>query len=123
MPKSKARLKEELLALWDRGILTDPRLVVRATEYGTMEEVLVDLELDTAQAVRENERMARGELVKVEDFHNHMVHIMEHNRFRKTEEYEKLPDNIKEVFARHVEEHKRFIPPEQVQQPQGKRGE
>lgn len=116
MPKSKAKLKEELLALWDRGILTDPRLVARATEYGTMEEVLVDLELDTAQAIRENERMARGEYVKVEDFHNHAVHIVEHNRFRKTEEYEKLPNNVKEVFARHVEEHKKFIPLTQPEQ-------
>jgi len=116
LPKSKARIKEELYSLWDRQILTDPRLLLRLTEYGNMNEVFADLELDTAQALRENEKMAKGEEARVEDYQNHAVHIAEHNRYRKTVAYEKLPDQVKELFARHVAEHQQFLAQLQAQQ-------
>lgn len=118
LPKSKARIKEELYSLWDRQILTDPRLLLRLTEYGNMNEVFADLELDTAQALRENEKMAKGEEARVEDYQNHAVHIAEHNRYRKTVAYEKLPDQVKELFARHVAEHQQFLAQLQAQQPE-----
>ncbi len=94
-----------LLGLLDRGIIQDPRLVVRLSKYGSMEEVFTDLDLDTSQAQRENDRMAAGQDVAVEDWHNHKIHILEHNRYRKTEEYEKLPSEVKVVFDRHVNDH------------------
>lgn len=116
LPKSKAKLKEELYGLWDRQILTDPRLLLRLTDYGNTQEVFIDLELDTSQALRENERLSKGEEVKVEDFHNHTVHVTEHNRYRKTAAFEKLPDKVKEMFAKHVQEHMGYLAQAQAQQ-------
>lgn len=114
LPKSKAKLKEELYALWDRKVVRDPRLLIRLADYGNLQEVFGDLELDTSQALRENDKMAKGGQVAVEDFHNHAVHIVEHNKFRKTVEYEKLKSETKELFARHVREHQDFIQQEQL---------
>ncbi|WP_343206910.1 portal protein [Brevibacillus brevis] len=41
----------------------------------------------------------------VRDFYDHVVHIEEHNIFRKSEEYEQLPPNVQRFIDEHVQEH------------------
>jgi hypothetical protein len=118
LPKSQVQQQEFLLNLWDRRIVTDPRVVLRLTQYGSEEELYSDLELDAAQAARENQRMLDGEEVVVEDFHNHAVHIVEHNRLRKTVQYEELPEERKQIFRQHVAAHTAFLQQTIVQQAQ-----
>ncbi len=109
LPKSQAREQQFLLGLWDRQIITDPRLVLRFTHYGSAQELLGDIELDTSQAQRENTRMSEGEQVVVEDYHNHMVHLAEHNRYRKTVDFERLPPERRDLFRQHVSAHQQYL--------------
>ncbi len=52
------------------------------------------------------EPIAAPELpVPVNSFDNHQVHIDEHNRFRKSQAFESLPDEIKQLFELHVRSH------------------
>jgi hypothetical protein len=44
-------------------------------------------------------------VVKVDDFDLHDIHIEEHNKFRMGQDYEMLPDLIKEQFELHVKAH------------------
>ena len=44
-------------------------------------------------------------VVPVDDFDIHEIHIEEHNKFRMGQEYEMLPDKIKEEFELHVAQH------------------
>jgi len=109
LPPSRVARQEFVMQLWAARIIQDPRVVLRLLEFGNVEGLYEDLNLDIAQAQRENERLKNGDPnVVVEDFHNHEVHIYEHDKFRKTAEYEALPDEIKELFRRHVEEHRRM---------------
>lgn len=108
-PEPDEREEQRLFALFDRGIVQDPRLLVRLLKYGSREEVFTDLDLDEAQAQRENARMAAGMEVMPEDFHNHLLHLVEHNRFRKTEAYEQLPPDRRQLFARHIAVHQQFL--------------
>ncbi|MFE1630382.1 hypothetical protein ACFLFF_26955 [Brevibacillus reuszeri] len=41
----------------------------------------------------------------VRDFYDHVVHIDEHNTFRKSSEYEQLPPNVQRFIDEHVQEH------------------
>lgn len=109
LARSTSVLQQMVLALWDRGIIRDPTLVLRLTRYGALEEAAADLELDTAQAQRENVRLKEGRDVAVEDFHNHVVHVVEHNRYRKSAEYEDAPQEVKDAFKRHVDTHLAFV--------------
>jgi len=118
-PEPDEREEQRLFALFDRGILQDPRLLVRLLKYGSREEVFTDADLDEAQAQRENTRLAEGVFVAPEDFHNHLLHLIEHNRFRKTEAYEQLPPERRELFARHVAIHQQFLRAQQRQQAEG----
>jgi hypothetical protein len=42
------------------------------------------------------------------EFDNHKIHMDTMNLYRKTEEFDLLPENVKEVFQRHYEEHESF---------------
>jgi hypothetical protein len=44
-------------------------------------------------------------IIAVDDFDVHAIHIETHNKFRMSQEYEALPDEVKEQFALHVELH------------------
>lgn len=47
-------------------------------------------------------------VVDVDDFDMHEVHIETHNRFRMSQEYETLPDEVKEEFEKHVAWHQQM---------------
>lgn len=47
-------------------------------------------------------------VVKVDDFDIHEIHIEVHNKFRMGQEYEALPDEVKEQFQQHVEIHEQW---------------
>ena len=47
-------------------------------------------------------------VVDVDDFDVHEVHIETHNRFRMSQEYETLPDEVKDQFEKHVAWHQQM---------------
>jgi hypothetical protein len=44
-------------------------------------------------------------IVPVNTYDNHQIHIQVHNNYRKGQEYEQLPQRIKDLFEAHVNEH------------------
>lgn len=109
LPPSRVARQEFVMQLWGAGIIRDPRVVLRLLEFGNVEGLYEDINLDTAQAQRENEMLKQGQPVEVEDFHNHDIHIYEHDKFRKTAEYDTLPPEIKQLFRQHVEAHRQAM--------------
>lgn len=55
-------------------------------------------------------------VVSVNSWDNHEVHIMIHNKFRKSQEYELLDDEVKMLFEQHVEAHKQVMQQAQISQ-------
>lgn len=55
-------------------------------------------------------------IVEVHDWDNHAVHIEVHNRFRKSQTFELLPDSIKEEFQRHIALHQQAAQAQMMQQ-------
>jgi hypothetical protein len=109
LPQSRVAKQEFIISLWEQKIIQDPKVVLKLLEFGDVEGIYDDIDLDTSQAQRENELMKEGKYEEPEDFENHEVHIYEHNKFRKTEEYDALPDEIKQLFAQHVAVHQSFL--------------
>lgn len=55
-------------------------------------------------------------LIPVNDWDDHAVHIEEHNAFRRTQEFEALPDEIKTLFQSHVSQHQSAQQQDQLMQ-------
>ncbi len=71
---------------------------------------------DAARAIRENDLLSVGEVTMPERWHDHARHISEHNRFRNSNAFEGSPEEVKELFAAHIEAHQRLIEEEAVSQ-------
>lgn len=56
--------------------------------------------------------------VTINDFDNHPIHVMEHENYMKSQEYELLSPEIQQIFLDHLTEHKQEIMQEQLAQQQ-----
>jgi hypothetical protein len=55
-------------------------------------------------------------VVPVHDWDNHAVHVEVHNRFRKSQTFELLPDAVKEEFQKHIALHQQALQAQAMQQ-------
>lgn len=117
LPKSRVARQNFVLELWDKKLIQDPRVAVRMLELGDIEGLYEDATRDIDQASRENEAMKSGTPREAHDFDNHSIHINEHNRFRKGEEFEQLDPAAQDLFAQHVAQHQQFAPGQPQQPP------
>lgn len=157
LPTSKAARQAFLMDLMQMGFIT-PEQGLELMEMGGVEQLYEQLQIDTAQAKRENAKMANvtsdvmsqylqtfmpmpdpmtgqpavdpesqspfidpstgqplvdanGQptqpplIVPVNSFDNHMAHINAHNNYRKSQAYDNLPPEIKNLFEEHVNDH------------------
>lgn len=104
LPQSKAAKQAFIMDLIKLGVI-EPQKALEMLDLGGIERVYEDYLVDVRHAQRENIKMAAGEQVEPNDFDNHAVHIDAHNKFRKGQEFESLPDEIKALFQMHCDLH------------------
>ncbi len=131
MPRNKTAQQGMVMDMLEAGFFTDPRTgkpdfakALKYLEFGSVDDIYQDNALDCNQAQRENEKLKAGQMPMVEPWHNHEAHYYEHNRFRKTTDYEMLPDEIKQLIDGHCLMHQEAMNPQQQEaaqpsQPQG----
>lgn len=104
LPQSKAAKQAFVMDLIKMQII-EPQKALEMLELGGIERVYEDYLVDVKHAQRENIKMSDGQPVEPNDFDNHEIHIDQHNKFRKSQEYEALPDQIKQMFQEHIDVH------------------
>jgi hypothetical protein len=105
LPRSKTARSQLAMDLFGQGIITDPRVLARMLDLPGTETLIETLNVDAKQAEREHGHLLQGEDVEVRLWHNHNAHIATHDEFRKSEEYEQLPPELKAHFDGHVDAH------------------
>lgn len=104
MPRSRAAKQAFIMELGKMGWI-DPNRAMRYLDMAETGKLYEEMQLDTRQAQRENLRMANGEQIPVNNWDEHAIHILEHNNYRKKQEYETLDPEIQTLFEAHVQEH------------------
>jgi hypothetical protein len=148
LPTSKSAKQALLMDLMSQGFIP-PEKGLELMDVGGVQRLYEEVQVDSAQAQRENMKMANvtdddvnqfaqtfqgmdpatgqaqlvdpntGQplqdamgnptapplIVPVNSYDNHQTHIQIHNNYRKGQEYENLPNNIKELFEAHVNQH------------------
>ncbi len=59
----------------------------------------------------------------VRDFYDHETHIIVHNRFRKTNEYDEMPPEMQMIIDQHVAEHQQYLMAPQIEAQQRQQAE
>ena len=111
--QSKAAKQEWIFNLINAGILNverDKQIILKMLELGLTDELYNEENIDINQAQQENDKWTLGDMSpKVRDFFNHTLHIIEHNKFRKSNDYEKLDEEHQIQVDGHVNEHMAFL--------------
>jgi len=115
LPGNKALRRQEILNLFNQGLLGNPQdpkvleKVLGMLEFGDIGEAWEDYGIDQAQIKRGISALEQGLPVMVHEFDNHEAWITELNRFRKQEKFEKLPPQIQMLFDDCAEQHLQFF--------------
>lgn len=101
MPTSHAAKQAFITELGKMGWI-QPNQALRYLGMGETNRMYEEISIDMRQAERENLKLARGEEVPINSWDNDLAHIETHNNFRKKQQFEYLPDQLKEAFEQHV---------------------
>lgn len=131
LPTSKAAKQAFIMDLMKMGFIDAPT-GLEVMEMGGIQKIYDNVQVDMRQAQRENLRLAAVTdetmqqfmqlqqqqmmenpeappsnvgIVPVNTWDNHALHIAAHNKFRKQQSYENLPDSSKQSFEQHVNSH------------------
>lgn len=134
LPQSKAARQAFIMDLMTNGFV-DPTEGLDMLDIGGTQKLMDIIKNDVRQAQRENIKFKRltpealmeyqmlvsqqlpeidgdsGQelepplIIPVNDYDNHDVHIEQHNRFRRTQEFEQLSPEIKQLMQSHVQQH------------------
>jgi hypothetical protein len=129
MPTSKAAKQAFVMELFKYGVFPPERLLEMLDLQGA-EKIYEETLIDKRAAQRENLKMAAvtveqiqmaqqvqaatgiapdTPLLRVNDWDNHQLHIYFHNMFRKSQQFELLPKEVKDLFENHVVLHRRAL--------------
>ena len=107
LARSRAARMDQLITLWQQGVIRDPEEFSRLADL-PVPSVLSTRAQDVRLARNENLTLAGGDALTANSWDDHTIHIREHNNYRKTSEFEALPDETKMKFEHHVQEHKQL---------------
>lgn len=103
-PISRAAQHAEIMEMVKSGMLPATK-GLRFLNMPDVAAVIDELERDVQQAARENLMMSKGQPAVVEVWHDHIQHLDEHDNYKKREEYDHLPQEIKDQFRFHDFQH------------------
>ena len=111
LPRNHAAQEAKILELIQYGLFTDAngvldqRKIWKMLDYGAINQNLDPRELAATKASRENAILMDGKAVWVNSYDNHDIELEEHMAYMYRREFEEASDNVKIVFAVHIQEH------------------
>lgn len=123
LPGSKVLKRQELMNLYQQGLLGDPmdplvkQKMLEALEFGDLAEVWTELAIDLAQVERSIDMIERGEKPFVHPDDNHQLHFERKNRLRKSDKFKNLPPGVQQLLMLDILAHKAYLAqtPEEAQ--------
>lgn len=110
LPHSKAARQAFLMDLFKMGVFAEkPSEFLRILDLRGIDKIIADYKVDVQQAQRENIKLAAGMKVEINDFDNHEIHLQQHDRYSRGQEYEMLDEGKKALFIQHRQMHQQAI--------------
>lgn len=105
IPRSRAAMQQTADKMMQMQLITSFEEYAAIAELPGARSMVDRLKPDVAKARRENAEMALGDVCVPADFDDHAAHIAEHNVFRKSVKYERLPREVQDMIRTHIEAH------------------
>lgn len=111
LPGSVTAKRDLTLTLAERGWLGNPQdpkvqeKVLKVMEFGDIAELWQDFGLDMGQIKKAIDLLKQGEMPPINELDNHELYVLELNRFRKTDNFEKMPPELQALTLDFIEQH------------------
>lgn len=105
LPRSRAAQMEVAREMVQMGMIQDIETFSIVAELPGRRQLIERMQPNVAKARRENAHMAVGEVRIPAEFDDHEKHILEHNVFRMSEKWDRLPTAIQEIVNDHIQAH------------------
>lgn len=114
IPRSRAAQQQFAQEALRMGLLDpkDPLVMYKFAKLGDMPDrrgLVEALNPDISKAIRENEMVVMGDIPLPAVFDDHEVHLKVHNDFRKSQEYELLPEDERSIHDDHCMAHEKMV--------------
>jgi len=125
LPGSKAAKRQDLMNLYNQGLLGDPTdpsvrsRLLEAMEYGDLATVWEDLAVDSQQVERSIEQIEQGIAPPIDPDDNHQMHFEKKNRLRKSQKFLTYSPQVQELLKANIQVHKSFLQPPMPMGPPG----
>lgn len=106
--RSRSARQDSLMNLWQQKIITDPELMAELLEV-PIPSFTSAKALDLRLARNENIDLAKAVPITANSWDDHVIHLREHNDYRKTQEFLEKPLATKTVFEHHCEMHDQLM--------------
>lgn len=110
MPESRASKMARILEVLKTfpGVFDPQRdrpFLFRLLEFGDVDQLWEDADLDRQKQGRENRKMMQGQPVPTDSIDDHGIHLAVINRFRKSPEWDTMDPRVKALFDQHATAH------------------
>ena len=109
LPNSRAAQSAFVDNLLTRQVLdpvSDRKLIFKLLGIGKAQNMLDNSRGHRSRAILENQAMSKGQQVQVFTYQDHAAHLEVLNAYRNSTEYDALPEEIKQLFVVHEQQHK-----------------
>lgn len=109
MPNNRAAQLELIDKLTERGYLNpqeDREKIFALLNIGKVTKILDNGRASRSIAIKENYEMAQGQQIQPQAYQDHIVHLEVLHDYMNREDYQNLPDEVKEMFLAHEQQHK-----------------
>jgi hypothetical protein len=116
---TKAAARQHLIDLWDRRIIADPQVFMKAYSVGDLDLVIKAEDPAEAVVIEQIEAIKQGANPVVTQFDNHILHMKMLTKFMQTPEFTRMPADRQQLATGTLQQHIAFMgQAAQQQQPQ-----
>lgn len=122
LAQTPAQRKQMVVDLLQYGLFNNPDTgnidrvmrgkVFEALEFGNWENASTLENLHANRANKENIYLEKGQIPQIQEYDDHAIHIVEHNKYRLTTDFEELASQnveLVQLFNLHVKQHEAYI--------------
>lgn len=105
VPRSRASQLQLAREMLQMQVITSPAQFAEVADLPGQGSIIATISPDIAKARRENHMFSVGRPAVPAEFDDHEAHVIEHNRWRKSIDYELASEEIKEHVEQHIQAH------------------
>jgi len=108
-PDFRGAKQQKLLDLWDRNIITDPKMFLEAFRFGNFDRIIDEFEKEEDPVALDIKLIKDGKQPEITPFQNHQAYVRIMSKWIQTPEFLRLIPERKDLAVQVLQGHLQFL--------------